>query len=31
VHSVLPVARFAEAAALAQDRATIGRVVFRFG
>jgi len=31
VHSVLPVARFAEAAALAQNRATIGRVVFRFG
>jgi len=30
VHSVLPVARFAEAAALAQQRATIGRVVFRF-
>ena len=30
VHSVLPVTRFAEAAALTQDRATIGRVVFRF-
>ena len=30
VHSVLPVGHFAEAAALTQDRATIGRVVFRF-
>ena len=30
VHSVLPVGRFAEAAALAQERATLGRVVFGF-
>ncbi|MFT3820834.1 MAG: NADPH:quinone oxidoreductase family protein [Rubrivivax sp.] len=30
LHRVLPVERFAEAAALAQDRATIGRVVFTF-
>lgn len=30
LHTVLPVERFAEAAALAQDRATVGRVVFTF-
>ena len=30
VHRVLPVGRFAEAAALAQERATLGRVVFSF-